>query len=116
MEPSESRQGAVALRFAERLVAGEFEAAHSMLAAALRENLSPARLKGEYERMLEYCDGPPDFVGVMEILEEWPARREGDVGWAYVAISGGDYSEAVSVVVSREAGQFVIREIEWGRP
>lgn len=116
MEPSESRQGTVALAFAERLVAGDYNAAHSMLAPALRENLSPAQLKVEYEGMIEYGDGPPDFVGVMGILEEWPAKQAGDVGWAYVAISGVGYSEAVSVVVSQEAEQLVIREIEWGRP
>jgi hypothetical protein len=116
VEPSKSRQGTVALAFAEKLVAGDYEAAHSMLASPLRENLSAAQLKGEYERMIEYGDGPPDFMGVVNILEEWPAKQEGDVGWAYVAISGGDYSEAVAVVVAQEAGQFVIREIEWGRP
>ena len=104
------------MAFAERLVAGEYEAAHSMLASTLHKELSAAQLKGEYEKMIGYGDGPPDFVSVVNVLEEWSTRQEGDVGWAYVAISGGDYSEAVAVVVSQEAERFVIREIEWGRP
>ena len=89
MEPSESRQGAVGQAFAEKLVAGDYEAAHSMLASALRENLSTAQLKGGDERMIEDGDGPPDFVCVVNVLDEWPTKQEGDVGWAYVAIRGG---------------------------
>jgi hypothetical protein len=116
MEPSESRQGVVALSFAERLVAGEYEGAHSMLASSLRDKLSPARLKDDYENMVEYGDGPPNVLGLMNILEEWPTKQEGDVGWAYVAVGGANYSEAVAVVVTEEMGRFVIREIEWGRP
>ena len=116
MEPSKSRQGVVALAFAAKLVAGDYEAAHSMLSSALRENLSAAELKGEYEKMIEYGDGPPKLVDVVNVLEEWPAKQEGDIGWAYVAIISDDYSEAVTIVVAQETEQFVIREIEWGRP
>ena len=66
--------------------------------------------------MLEYVEGPPDFVGVITTLQEWPARQAGDVGWAFVAISGQSWCEGVSVVVAREDGRDVIREIEWGWP
>jgi hypothetical protein len=116
MGPSDSRQGTVALAFAEKLVAGDYTAAHSMLASVLGENLSAAQLRNEYERMIEYGDGPPAFVCVVNVLDEWPAKQAGDVGWAYVAIAGGDYSEAVAVIVSQERERLVIREIEWGRP
>lgn len=66
--------------------------------------------------MIEYGDGPATFVQLMQTLEDWPAKKEGDAGWAYVAISGEGYSEAVVVVVCEEGGQFCIRDIEWGRP
>ncbi len=116
MKVSESRQGKIALAFAEKIAAGDFGSAHRMLAAALGKRTSPAQLQAEYETMIEYGDGPPNFVGVMNILDEWPAKQKEDVGWAYVAITGDGYSEAVVVVVSREQELFVIREIEWGRP
>ena len=39
-----------------------------------------------------------------------------ELGVAYTAINGEDFCEAVTVVVSREKGRNVIREIIWGRP
>ena len=115
-EPEESKQGMVALAFARALVAGDYRGAHDMLASSLREQIPPPQLQAKYEAMIEYGDEPPDFVGVMGILDDWPTKQKEDVGWAYVAISGGTYSEAVAVVVAQEGGQRVIREIEWGRP
>ena len=52
----------------------------------------------------------------MEDMREWPTRQDPDIGWAYVAICGEGFNEAVSVIVSEEGGQAVIRNIEWGRP
>jgi hypothetical protein len=116
VELEESRQGIIAKKFAERIVAGDFNGAHKMLAAELSQRVSPVQLQESYESMIEYGDGTPDFVGVMSILDEWPAKEPRDVGWAYVAISGERYSEGVTVVVSEEQGQYVIREIKWGQP
>ncbi len=114
-EPSDTPQGKVALIFAQLLVSGNFVAAHNMLAASLKPSLSTERLKAEYDSMIQ--DGePPNFIGVMEAVEDRPKRRPGDVGWAYVAISGPGYGEAVAVVVAQEEGHSVIRSIVWGRP
>ncbi len=52
----------------------------------------------------------------MEAADKWQAKEDGDVGWAYVAMSNDYYSEAVSVVVAQEQGRSVIREVEWGWP
>jgi hypothetical protein len=49
-------------------------------------------------------------------LEEWPGKRSGDIGWAYVSIEGDDFVEAVSVVVSAVGDKHLIREVQWGRP
>ena len=49
-------------------------------------------------------------------MTDWPNQRPGKVGWVYVSISGEELGEAVTVVVSREAGDFNISAIEWGRP
>ncbi len=115
-EPGDTPQGIVALAFARALVANDFEAAHEKLAASLKAALPLSQLKSEYESMIEYGDDPPDIVAVTTVLDDWPDKQLGDIGWAYAAIGGSGYSEAVSVVVSRERGHSVVRSIEWGRP
>jgi len=115
-EPGDTPQGIVSLAFARALVANDFEAAHEMLAASLKASLPASQLKSAYHSMIEYGDEPPDIVAVMTVLDDWPDKQAGDVGWAYAAIGGLGYSEAVSVVVSHESGRSVIRSIEWGRP
>jgi hypothetical protein len=37
-------------------------------------------------------------------------------GWIYVAINGGGYCEAVSLLFVEELERIAISEIEWGRP
>ena len=63
--------------------------------------------------MIAYGEGPPDEIQPVTTLEDWPDRRQGDLGWVYVGISGPGFVEAVSVVVTK-AGK--IRQIEWGHP
>jgi hypothetical protein len=70
--------------------------------------------------MVQYFGGPAHNVEVIETMEEWPQKIQGDLGWAYVAISATisdrSFSEAVTVVVSDENDCQVIRSVEWGRP
>lgn len=113
MDPSRTEQGRVALKFANALCSGDFSAAHELLAAPLRERLSQADLSREFTEMVEYGGSPPDTVEAMNVLDDWPAKQAGDLGWAYVAISGEGFGEGVAVVVTRDR---LIREIEWGRP
>ena len=116
MEETQAEYGRVALEFATALVDGDFDKAHSLICQPCRADLPLAQLKAEYNEMIEYGDGPPDFVEIMETLTDWPSRADGDIGWAYVAISGDGFSEAVAVVVSEDGDNKRIREIEWGRP
>ena len=108
-----SPQGAVAETFARLLVAGDFAGAAAMLDGALAPSTSAASLAADYARMIEYGEGPADRVQPVTVLDTWPDRRPGDLGWAYVAISGPGFEEAVTVVITT-AGK--IRLIEWGRP
>jgi len=116
MNPKETSQGIAALSFARALMSGDYGMAHRMLSASLKHEYDESRLQTEYCEMIDYGDGPADFADVMEVLEDWPARATGDVGWAYVAISGPGYSEGIAVVVNREGDHEAIRQIEWGRP
>ena len=115
---SESPVAEIALAFAHAAVAGDFGAAHAMLSRELAARLGPDDLAREYAAMLEYCDDRPDLVELVQAddMDGWQTWEAGDVGWAYVAICGPDYSEAVSVVVARDGDRHAIRSVEWGRP
>ncbi len=106
----------LAAQFGSALTKKDFVLAHSMLCQSLQENLSPENLKQEFESMISYGEGLSGNVDVMEAFEDWPAKQHNDIGWAYVAITGQNFSEAVSLTINNENGQTRVREIEWGRP
>jgi hypothetical protein len=103
-------------QFGSALTKKNFVLAHSMLCQSLQEKLSPEDLKQEFESMISYGEGLSEKVDVMESFEDWPAKQQNDTGWAYVAITGQNFSEAVSLTINIENGQTRVRDIEWGRP
>jgi hypothetical protein len=106
----------VARTFATHLARGAFADAHALLTTALAGQFSPSDLEREYAAMLAYLDdATADHVEVITMLDQWPGAQPDDLGWAYVAIAGEDWSEGVSVVVCRE-GDPRVRAVEWGRP
>lgn len=107
-----------AQQFAEHLVDGDFNAAQAMLSRDLTA-ITADVLQRDYEGMIEYADvadGASIEVCVMSAEDDMPDMTPADLGWVYVAISGESFSEAVTVVVTREDGGAKIRELEWGRP
>ena len=83
-----------------------------MRSASLASNTPVAKLQRDYEQMIDYGGGPVTDVRVMLVLDHWPDKQPGDIGWAYAAMSGEGFSEAVTVVVADENGKAVIRQIE----
>ena len=112
----DSTQAKVALTFARALVEGRYADAHAMLTPELAAEQTAGELGAVYEDMISIGDGPPEVVEGVTTLDEWPDKEPGDIGWAYVAIYGDGFSEAVAVVVTEHEGQPAIRYIEWGRP
>ena len=112
----DSIHGQFALAFAKHLIAGRFDDAHAMLSGHLQNEFSPSDLSREYSEMISYSDGAPDSVELICTMDAWPDRHENDLGWAYVAISGDGFSEAVTAVVAKEVQRTVVRSLEWGRP
>ncbi|MBW4481787.1 MAG: hypothetical protein KME14_04515 [Tildeniella torsiva UHER 1998/13D] len=108
----------LAVQFARALTDGNFALAHTLLLPELSADLTPARLRETYEAMIEYGDGPPTNVELIVTMEQWqlPEQRLTDLGWAYVAIAGDGYSEAVTVIVEDAGDGPAIRYLEWGRP
>ncbi len=103
----------VMLQFGRALVAGDFAAAHRLLDEPLATEFTPQSLGERYSEMIAYGGGPAADAQIITSFTEWPDQRPGDIGWAYAAIIGPDFSEAVAGVVS---GRRLIRLLEWGRP
>lgn len=106
----------IALEFGSALKDGDFSLAHSLLCQSQKEQLPETSLQEEFERMFAHDEGEIKIVEVTETLEEWPEQEPNDLGWAYVAISGETFAEAVMLVIKNENGQPCIGSIEWGRP
>jgi diadenosine tetraphosphatase ApaH/serine/threonine PP2A family protein phosphatase len=116
VEPADTVHGKAALEFARALADGKYQQAHRQLSTTLASRTDAGELEARYTAMIAYGGSPVAVVQVMTEMEHWPAKQSGDVGWAYVAMAGDTFSEAVTVVVAREGDRLVIRDIEWGRP
>ena len=115
-EPVSKPHAEVAEQFARRLVDGEFNAARNMLTQSLKRIFTTHKLKRDLASMHSYAKGPITHFEVMNTTEYWLAKQENDVGWAYVALTGDNFSEAVTVIVTRQSSKLLIRKIDWGRP
>jgi len=114
----------IALCFARALVAKEYELAAGMLGASLKQSCPPHVLRKQLEEMIWY-EGEegrwPTGIQVVTAADSsdmanWKRRNPDDFGWAYVAINGAGYCEAVSVMIAKDEERLAIRDIEWGRP
>jgi hypothetical protein len=109
--------GEVAVAFASALVGGDFSRAHGLLAPELRTQLTPEVLR---EKLSGMCRRGAEARSVhfdeQIQMDDWPGKLADDVGWAYVGIEGDNFIEAVTVIVAKIDGKFLIRDVEWGRP
>jgi hypothetical protein len=111
----ETPYGQVGLKFSTALLNGEFEEAHSLLGSTICNNWNPALLQETYEGMVEYFEIPPREV-LVEIVDTTMPNMKPDSAWIYVSICGLGDGEALTVVVSKENDEYLIQELEWGRP
>lgn len=102
--------------FAETLAASDYESAHTMLSPEMQQHYTVANLRENFEEMVEYGESPVRVDGTVGTLEDWPGRTPDDIGWVYVSVSGDEFGEAVTVIVSAIEGKMAISSIEWGRP
>lgn len=115
----------IALCFTRALVARDYEHAADMLASTLRPSCSPDILRIQLEEMVSYHEGEDYWPTSIQVVTAADDRSDmnhdkrqapDDFGWAYVAVSGNGYCEAVTVTIVMEGQQLVISKIEWGRP
>lgn len=106
----------VGLRFAVALANRDYDTAYAMTSSDYQRSTSLDEMRTAFEAVV-----PTDWrtVGPIEVgqtMETWPAKQPSDVGWAYISIGGDGYSEAVTVIVTREADTLKVRSVEFGRP
>ena len=108
----------LAQQFGDLIAREDYVAAHRLLTRQAQIAWPVQEMKRRSESMRSYAPGPFTDMQVMEefMLEDWPAMQDGDVANIYIALSGNNFCEAVSVLVAREDGDLRIRDLEWGRP
>jgi hypothetical protein len=116
LKPVDTPNTQLALRFAQAMAAGDAAQAHGLLSPGLQAEVTREKLARDYAEMIAYGRGAPTILQVMNTMTSWPDKRPSDNEWVYVAIANDTYSEAVTVIVAREASRLVIRSVEWGRP
>jgi hypothetical protein len=111
-----SDASSVALHFTIALSRRDYAGAYVMTSSDYQRSTSLAEMQAAFEAIV-----PTDWptVGPVEVghtMDTWPDKQPADVGWVYVGIGGDVYSEAVTVIVTREDNTLKIRSVEWGRP
>lgn len=108
----------LAQRFGDLIAREDYESAYKLLTKQAQTLRTVQEMKRTSEGMRSYAPGPFRNFLVMEefMLEDWPAKQEGDVASIYISLEGDNFCEAVSVIVTQEDGDLRIRDLEWGRP
>ena len=113
---SDPEYAKVAASFAEALVAGDFKKARTLMSRSLQKSTSEKSLAKSVKSLLPSAKSKIDDSNVVETMDDWSDKRPGDAGWAYVALTGEDFSEGAAVTVSKEGSRLFVRQVEWGRP
>ena len=107
-----------AKQFGDLIAKEDYVAARVLLTREAQVEWPAEEIKRRSESMRRYAPGPFTDMRVMEdfILEDWPAKQDGDVASIYIALSGDNFCEAVSIKVTQQDGELRVRDLEWGRP
>jgi hypothetical protein len=106
----------VASGFTNALATRNYAAAYALTSTEYRDSTSLEAMQAAFEAIVPADWKTTGPVEVGQTMEDWPGRKPSDVGWAYVTVGGDTFSEAVTVVVTREKDALRVRTAEFGRP
>lgn len=106
----------VALAFAKALAARDYDAAYALTSPAFRDSMSLKAMTDAFETVVPVDGQTVGPVEVGQTMDDWPWKEPSDAGWVYVSVGGDVYSEAVTVVVTRDESELKVRAVEFGRP
>lgn len=113
MATKDTAQGIVGFKFARALLNGDYEMARSLLSTELKSEYPVPSLKQSFEEMMSLAHAPAELPDI-EVLDNTLLGESSldSEGWAYVAI----WSEAVTITAKPFGSDYLITELEWGRP
>lgn len=104
--------------FAGMMISGQYAEAHALLADDEKVLWSTTALAHNWVRMMGQTHDVrmmPETIAV-DAMEDWPERKAGDMGWAYVPVVNSEASEALSGVVVATPQGPRLRALLFGRP
>jgi hypothetical protein len=110
-----TRAERVAVEFVTELSKGNYNSAYKLASTELRDELTVEQMREGFEGIVPFEPGADRAVAVERVTPDWTGRRLGDVGWYFVAVTGEDVNDIVSLVVTLERGELRIRSLEFGR-
>jgi len=104
-------------QFCTLLAQKKFKKAHACLSPTLKETVSAAKLKQDWQSMIGNPAAADISISLEQHMLDWPDRRDDDLGWCYFSVSTEELSEAVALVVAKTPQNgYWLRELEFGRP
>lgn len=105
----------VAIAFVDALTLRNYPLAYSLTTQSFQEHTTLRSLQENFEHCCPPDYGEFDMPGIINTMDEWPAKSPNDIRWLYITI-GGETNEAVTVSVAREGKELKISAVEVGRP
>lgn len=109
----EDPAASLAQQFIERLLAQDYAGARKLLHPDLSK-LTARDLKRNFGQLFAEEEFP-ESAQVSDAWQDWPDKRAEDMATVYLSIDS-ENAEAITVIVTREGSDLLIRDIEWGRP
>lgn len=104
----------VAQQFGDLIAEQKYVAAWEQLTKEAQTSVTPELIQAAVAAMIAYGTGPILKAQVMEdaIVETWPGKQPNDLAVAYVALTGKDFSEAVTLTLAQYGEDTLIRQLE----
>ena len=109
---------AAAQQFGDLIAEQKYAAAWERLTKEAQTSITPEGIQAAVAAMIAYGTGPILEAQVVEdaIVETWPGKQPNDFAVVYVALTGENFSEAVTLTLAQYGEGILIRQLEWGRP
>lgn len=107
-----------AQQFGDLIAEQKYAAAWERLTKEAQTSITPEGIQAAVAAMIAYGTGPILEAQVVEdaIVETWPGKQPNDLAVVYVALTGENFSEAVTLTLAQYGEGILIRQLEWGRP
>ncbi len=104
-----------ALAFVDALTKRSYAEAYSLTTRSFQKQTTLAGLQKSFEDCCPLDYGAFDIPEILSTMDDWPDKTPSELRWIYVTV-GGEFNEAITVILDSEDGDIRISRIEIGRP